>query len=180
MTTDPTQDRVRLRADDAEAITVVSAHLQDAIVPIADMAFLRDEGHFAMVVNRFKWETPPARHRGGKEVFYRTNCGVMFQNVGHVQYKGVDLTARDQMLCLLAVHGDGEAVDLLFCGGGSVRITRRDAVNGDPAAPIIAWVGDIGDPWPTFCRPEHRVETDAARGAAVETDVADEPIRAVS
>jgi hypothetical protein len=46
---------IRLRAEDDEDLKIVSACLQDAILPIGDMGFLPDEKRFVMVVNRFRW-----------------------------------------------------------------------------------------------------------------------------
>ena len=50
---------LKLRAHDAEDLAVVSALLQDAIVPAKEMTFLADERRFVMVANRFMWERQP-------------------------------------------------------------------------------------------------------------------------
>jgi hypothetical protein len=47
---------LKLRAEDAEDLDVVSACLQDAIVPLSDMEFLAGEKRFVLVANRFRWE----------------------------------------------------------------------------------------------------------------------------
>ena len=43
--------RLRLRAADGDDIPVLSACLQDAVVPVADMAYLPSEARFVMVAN---------------------------------------------------------------------------------------------------------------------------------
>ena len=53
-------DPLKLRAEDEEDLAVVSTILQDALVPVAEMAYLPEEKRFVLVANRFKWEAPPA------------------------------------------------------------------------------------------------------------------------
>ena len=57
--------QLKLRAEDAEDLTVVSACLQDALVPVGDLTYLAHEQAFVGVFNRYRWETdagnsPPA------------------------------------------------------------------------------------------------------------------------
>ena len=49
---------VKLAATDPEDIAVLSALLQDAVIPISEMIYLAAESRFAMVANRFRWEDP--------------------------------------------------------------------------------------------------------------------------
>ena len=53
------QGRLKLRARDPEDLRVLSACLQDALVPLADIAYLKPEQRFVLVVNRFMWESAP-------------------------------------------------------------------------------------------------------------------------
>ena len=48
---------LKLVALDADDLAIMSAHLQDAVTKVADMAFLPREKRFAMVLNRFDWTT---------------------------------------------------------------------------------------------------------------------------
>ena len=47
---------LKLRAHDIEDLRALGACLQDALVPVADLAYLKAEKRFVMVANRFKWE----------------------------------------------------------------------------------------------------------------------------
>ncbi|MBS7539181.1 DUF2948 family protein [Ancylobacter lacus] len=47
---------LKLIALDVEDLAVISAHLQDAVVRVGDMAFLPREHRFALLTNRFDWE----------------------------------------------------------------------------------------------------------------------------
>ena len=53
----------RLAALDAEDLTVISAHLQDAILRPEDLTYLAGEHRFLMVARRFDWtpDVPPRR-----------------------------------------------------------------------------------------------------------------------
>ncbi len=47
---------LKLIALDGEDLAIISAHLQDAVVRVGDMAFLPREHRFALLTNRFDWE----------------------------------------------------------------------------------------------------------------------------
>ena len=153
---------LRLRAVDGEDLSIISAQVQDAIVPVGDMAYLADEQVFAMVVNRFMWECGPIDPHGAQEVgrdgpmcplYLRTNCGMEFRQVTNVRSRGIDLRDRGQMLCLLALSLEPDAIDLHFSGGGAIRLS----VTG-----VDCRVRDIDEPWPTELRPSHALDDDHA------------------
>jgi hypothetical protein len=54
-------DLLRLLALDQEDLAIVSAHLQDAVVRVGDIAYLPKERRFALLARRFDWEAPPER-----------------------------------------------------------------------------------------------------------------------
>ncbi|MGQ9371640.1 DUF2948 family protein [Azospirillum sp. A39] len=145
---------IRLRAEDEDDLRVVSACLQDAIVPIGEMCYVPDDKRFVLVVNRFKWETADGRRTDDGPTaedddlfpYERTHCGVRFDGVERVRIRGIDLRDRRQILELLGLDVDGEDVLLHFAGGGCIRLEGR------------AWccrVEDLGEPWPTASRPSH-------------------------
>lgn len=158
----PTDRRMlRLKAVDAEDLAIISAQLQDAIVPVCDMAFLGEEQAFAMVVNRFMWEAgpivPAMPEEEGRDgpmcpLYLRTNCAVAFRQVSAVRSRGIDLRDRAQMLCLLALRPEPEGIDLHFCGGGVIRLVSDT---------IDCRVRDMDEPWPTRSRPTHQAGEDA-------------------
>ena len=47
---------LKIIARDAEDLAVVSACLQDALIPLNEMRYLPQERRFIMVANRFRWE----------------------------------------------------------------------------------------------------------------------------
>jgi hypothetical protein len=133
---------LKLRAEDDEDLAVFSACLQDALAPVGDMAWLREERRFVLVVNRFRWEC--------KDVpCERTLAGVCFEDVDNVQVKGFSAVQRERILELLAMHRDGTAIVLEFASGARLRLDAKS---------IRAVIEDLGEPWPTQWRPAHPLE----------------------
>src|ERR1700760_3025225 len=66
---------LKLRAEDADDLAVLSACLQDALVAVRDLGYLADERSFIFVANRFRWETG-LRPLPGEEGHQRVLCAV--------------------------------------------------------------------------------------------------------
>lgn len=163
---------LKLRAGDGEDLKVIAAVLQDALVPFSDMTFQRRERRFVMVANRFRWEGRDGRlpaaaggpaeggdERGGEDarfadgeagpLYERVNCGVRFGKVAKVRMRGFDPRQRDQILNLLTIDSEPEAITLVFADHAAIRLD----VSG-----IDCHLEDIGEPWPTHWRPFHELD----------------------
>jgi hypothetical protein len=57
---------LKLAALDAEDLTVISAHLQDAVLNVADLTFLAAEHRFVLALRRFDWQAPETPRRRGR------------------------------------------------------------------------------------------------------------------
>jgi hypothetical protein len=130
---------LKLRAEDEEDLAVFSACLQDALAPVGDMEWLREEKRFVLVVNRFRWECK----EGPAE---RTLTGIRFDEVEDVKVQGFSRAERTRILELLAIRRDGAATVLEFADGARLRLE---------APRIRASIEDVGEPWPTRWRPQH-------------------------
>src|SRR5215831_14997277 len=93
---------LKLRAEDADDLAVLSACLQDAVVAVRDLAYLPEEESFVLVASRFRWERRQ-RAAPGKGGFERVLCAVTFQTVGAVSYRGFRRSDDDRILSLLAI-----------------------------------------------------------------------------
>ena len=160
---------LRLRAHDADDLQTVAACLQDALVPLAEVAFLKAEQRFVMVANRFRWERAPANAgpaaaakpradarfaegdeaAGGGPRYERVNCGICFDRVRAVRYKGLDARRKSQILNLLTLQSRPDAVTLVFAGDAAIRLE---------VGAIRCHLEDLGEPWPTRWRPSHPVD----------------------
>ena len=138
---------LRLRAEDAEDLAVISACVQDALVTVVDLAYYRDNRRFVLVANRFRWEG----ERGTAEVpFERILCGITFEAIDGVAYRGFHRNEEDRILSLLAIRpAPGAAnvtIDLEFAGDATIRLS---------AAAISCRARDFGEAWPTAWQPDH-------------------------
>lgn len=137
---------IKLRAQDAGDLAVISACLQDALVSVRDIAFDRDARRFLLVANRFRWER---QHDGAAApVLERTLCGVAFGEVDSVAYRGFRRSDEDRILSLLALRmpDGGGTIDLEFSDDASIRLS---------VAAIVCHARDLGEPWPTAWQPDH-------------------------
>ncbi|NNE23139.1 MAG: DUF2948 family protein [Rhizobiales bacterium] len=139
-------DLLKLTALDDDDLSVLSAHLQDAVLRIGDIRYLPGEQRFVMVANRFDWQGAT----GNKAM--RRRCGVHFDRVRAVQSKKVRLGADDAILSLLAIEfkagreAPEGSIELTLSGGGSIRLDVEC---------IEANLEDLGPMWETGNIPSH-------------------------
>jgi len=139
---------LKLRAEDAEDLAVISACLQDALVAVRDVAYVPEERSFFFVANRFRWENG-LRPLPGETPLERTLCGVAFREVTAASYSGFRRDDDGRILSLLAIRTEGGSVRLEFSGGAAIRL---DLVR------ILCHASDLGEPWPTPWRPRHDLD----------------------
>lgn len=132
---------VRLRAGSVEDLSVVASLAQDAIVPLGDIAFIREDNSFVMVLNRFRWED-----EGEADLRERVHAGLRFDTVQSVRYRNIDTRDRSQFLSLLTITYDDGVVSLHFAGGGAIRLEVEK---------LACALEDLSEPWPTSRVPQH-------------------------
>lgn len=139
---------LKLRAEDPDDLAVISACLQDALVPVRDLAYDAGDRTFLLVANRFRWEDGLRRaaEEGG---FRRTLCGVTFSEVAGASYTGFRRSDEGRILSLLAICLEDGSVCLEFSGGASIRLE---------VARVLCHARDLGEPWPTPWQPCHDVD----------------------
>ena len=143
----PPEPGLRLKAEDEDDLAVISACLQDALVPVRDLAYDRNARTFVLVANRFRWECGAPGADG--QPFERTLCGVGFEAIDRVSYRGFQRGEEDRILSLLAIRRVPAAINLEFAGDATIRLS---------AAAIRCRVRDFGEPWPTVWQPDHAVD----------------------
>lgn len=141
---------LKLLAQDEEDLKVLSAHVQDAVVRIGDLAYLPKARRFAMLLNRYRWEDENATG-----ACLRTRSGLHFDGVLAVKSMHVrqdDPDAVAELLALGFTRGEdgGGTIDLCLAGGGYIRLSVEC---------IEAVLRDMGEPWPAMARPKHDTET---------------------
>lgn len=138
-------DDLKLVALDKEDLEVLSAHLQDAVLKVGDMTFLPGQRRFALVANRFDWDS--ALHGQNR----RRRTGLHFERVLRVRRSRLRLDDPEAVLNLLAVAFDetdapSGRVTLVFSGGAAVQLDV-ECLEGQ--------LRDLGPVWETASRPVH-------------------------
>jgi hypothetical protein len=153
-------EKLKLRAEDEEDIQVLSACLQDALVAVGDMKFLKEERRFVLVANRFCWEdesldtfpTMTDSETDEESVHERVHCGVRFETVTGVKVRGFDPRDASRILELLAITVEGAAerpeVRLIFSGDAEILLNTER---------VLCLMEDLDEHWPTAFRPKHPV-----------------------
>jgi hypothetical protein len=139
---------LRLSAFDEGDLQVISAHLQDAVVVTSDIRYLKRERRFALILNRFVWETALSGH---SQRFERRRTGLHFEGVTSVKSHRLIQNADDAVASLMAISfkkGDppGGTVEIDFSGGGVIRLEVEY---------LEAWLRDLGPAWSTENQPSH-------------------------
>lgn len=137
---------LKLAALDAEDLTVISAHLQDAVLRAGDLTYLAAEHRFVLVARRFDWAILPG------EPVRRRLTGLHFERVLGVRTRGLSPGGNaDTVLNLLAVtFTPGEppsgTVTLIFSGDAAIRLDVEC---------VEVQMKDLGPVWEAESRPGH-------------------------
>ncbi len=141
---------LKLIALDGEDLGILSAHLQDAILKVADMTFLPREKRFALVANRFDWlaALPGEKRRARRQ---RRRTALRFERVVAARLQGIDIKAKERVLVLLAIKFEPSTapagtLTLLFAGGAAVQLDV-DCIEAE--------LRDLGAVWAARSRPDH-------------------------
>lgn len=142
---------LKLIALDPEDLRILSCHLQDAVIRVPDMAYLKEEMRFVAMANRFDWEGMTKAEEGS---YQRRRCGLRFERVTAAKVQNLDLKQKDLVLALLAITFEmatdpSGVITLHFAGGGAVRLEVEC---------IEAELRDLGAAWRTQSKPVHAAD----------------------
>jgi Protein of unknown function (DUF2948) len=117
-------DPVKFVALDREDLEVVSTHLQDAEVKVADVHWRPAEKRLVLALDRFDW---PAATCSQHPELRRCRSALRFERVLACKCKHLNPAGKDTVLNLLAVEfaendAPGGVVTLIFSGGATLRL----------------------------------------------------------
>jgi len=117
---------LRLKALDAEDLSVMAALAQDAVFPASEMQWDRKARRFAILLNRFRWEDAP-NAEARKRSFERVQAVLAVEDVLKVQSQGVDKSDPDMVFSLLAMtfapgKDGGGRLELTLAGDGVIAL----------------------------------------------------------
>ena len=133
---------LRLLAQGAEDLAIISAAMQDAVAKVGDITYEAKARVLTIAFNRYCWEA------GGSE---RVRSAPQLGGVMKLQARKIRRGARDAVIEILMVtfdEGDapGGMVTISFSGGGERRAECEC---------VDAVLADISEPWPTPRAPAH-------------------------
>jgi len=139
---------MKLAALDLDDLEVISAHLQDAVMRVGDIRWLKRERKLALVANRYDHLSVAGSSDRGE----RRLCGLQFSRVERVASSNIRMDEKTAILSLLAITFEPGAtapegaIVLTFAGGGTIRAQVEC---------IEAAMADLGPKWTARARPDH-------------------------
>ncbi len=147
-------EELKLIALDKDDIAVVSAHVQDAVVKVADIFWRPRERRFVMALKRFDWMNAAdvyAGNDGAAPDHRRFRTALRFERVIACRCRGLDQKNKGALLNLLAVEfaerdAPAGTITLTFSGGGAIRLDVEC---------LEAELADLGEVFAAVNCPDH-------------------------
>ena len=140
---------LKLIARTEEDLRVVTAHLQDSIASISDIANLKKNKIFLMQLNRFMWEDV---EKGVFRKNKRIRTILKFENVMKVLSRNINQLKKDKFLDFLAIETNitpdkNYEMKIIFAGDAVIRVISEV---------IEVTLDDQGEAWDTINKPKHK------------------------
>ena len=138
---------LKLNATSEEDLKVISAHLQDSITQVKNIAHLKKNRIFLIQFNRFMWEDI---EKGVFRKNKRVQSILKFENVINVYSMNLSQKNVDRFLDFLAIEtkflsDKNYEIKLNFAGGILIKLNSEV---------IECFLEDISDPWETKNKPK--------------------------
>tara|TARA_B100001996_G_scaffold83614_1_gene61665 strand:- start:40 stop:486 length:447 start_codon:yes stop_codon:yes gene_type:complete len=147
--TNKTSFNLKLLALNDDDLKVLSAHLQDSVILVKDIIFLKKSRTFLMMVNRFMWEDV---ERGIFRENKRIRCAIKFENVLEVKSRNISQKKKDKILELLSIDSEikNNKKELLitFAGNNEIILIVEE---------INILLDDVGASWKVKHTPKHEL-----------------------
>ena len=140
---------LKLIARTEDDMRVVSAHLQDSIANVSDIANLKKNKIFIMQLNRFMWEDV---EKGVFRKNKRIRTIIKFENVIKVHSKNINQSKKDKFLDFLAIEtnkmpDNNYEMKIFFAGDAIIKVISEV---------IEVTLDDQGEAWETKNMPRHK------------------------
>ena len=141
---------LKLIARTVDDLRVVSAHLQDAIANVSDIANLEKNKIFLMQLNRFMWEDV---EKGVFRKNKRIRTILKFENVIKAVSKNINQSKKDKFLDFLTIEtnqmpDNNYEMKIVFSGDSIIKVISEV---------IEVTLDDQGEAWDTKNMPKHKV-----------------------
>ncbi|MBP7241974.1 DUF2948 family protein [Amaricoccus sp.] len=135
---------LRLAAETAEDLGVLSALVQDALAGVGDVAWTPKRRKLTVLLRRFRWEDAPAARRQGRP-YERVQSILTIADALRVRASGVDPADHDTAISVLSIgfepSEDGAGVvRLILAGDGEIAVDVEclDVALVDVSQPYLA------------------------------------------
>ncbi len=140
---------LKLIARSEDDLKVVSAHLQDSIVNVSDIANLEKNKIFLMQLSRFMWEDV---EKGVFRKNKRIRSVLKFENIIKVHSKNINQSKKDNFLDFLTIEttqmpDNNYEMKIVFAGDSAIKVISEV---------IEVTLDDQGDAWNTKNKPKHK------------------------
>tara|TARA_Y100001970_G_C14202685_1_gene842086 strand:- start:1317 stop:1766 length:450 start_codon:yes stop_codon:yes gene_type:complete len=147
------EKNLKLIAKSDEDLRVISAHLQDSITQVKNIAHLRRNRILLIQFNRFMWEDV---EKGVFRKNKRVQSIFKIENVSSVYSKNINQKNQDRFLDFLAIETNllsdkSYEIKLNFAGNILIKIDVEV---------IECFLEDIGQPWETKNKPKEDLFND--------------------
>ena len=141
---------LKLIGKNQEDLKVISAYLQDSIVKIKDIVFLKQNRTFIMIVSRFMWEDV---EKGVFRQNKRIRCAVKLEEVLKVKTLNINQKNKNKLLECLAIKcsltfEEIYKIKFFFAGNGIITVISE-------AIEIVMY--DLGKSWNVKHVPKHKI-----------------------
>ena len=143
-------NNLKLIARTEEDLKIVSAHLQDSIANVSDIANLKKNKIFLMQLNRFMWEDV---EKGVFRKNKRIRTILKFENIIKVHSKNINQKKKDKFLDFLTIETNimpdkNYEMKIVFAGDSIIKVISEV---------IEVTLDDQGEAWVTKNKPKHKV-----------------------
>ena len=142
--------KLKLLGRNQEDLKIISAYLQDSILIVKDIVFLKQNRTFIMLVNRFMWEDV---EKGVFRQNKRIRCAIKIEEVIKVESKNINQKNKNKPLECLAIKcssifDETYKMKIFFAGDSIITIISEV---------IEVALHDLGKPWNVKHIPIHKI-----------------------
>ena len=144
------KNNLKLIGKNEDDLKVISAYLQDSVVTVKDIVFLKKNRKFIILLNRFMWEDA---EKGVFRQNKRIRCAIKFEEVLSVKSKNINQKNSNKVLEYLAIKCNLKSdhtykIKIFFSGDSAITINSEV---------IEIMMNDLGLPWNVKHFPSHKI-----------------------
>ena len=134
-------EKLKLLAYDAKDFEILSALLQDSVMPVIEMNYNLPEKQFIVITSRFDWDNKTTDGFSN-----RILSGLCFFNVEKISKRNFPSLKSEQFLNFLTLFRKDEFINIVFSGDIELKLFGTK---------IYLRLDDLNKEWPTIFIPNH-------------------------